>query len=202
MSQEHDCPKCAASMETLEVIIDERSARLTKCSACAGMWLDFAACQLLVGGALDEVSRAFVRDEAPGNPTTKAPSPSGYRESARTAPEGACPVCAQSLASYVTDPAIHGARIALDLCAEHGTFFDAGEARALLTAVEMKLLRVLVESDADRASASWSRRERLWNGLVVAILGPVVAAGAAIGLVGPLVAVGAAAGAVGSKADS
>ena len=146
------CPKCGGSMELLTVSIPPREARMWKCAACAGMWLDRRACELLVGGELADASRDFIRSAAPGNATLR--SREGYREAASASREGQCPDCREPLASYVTDEKTHGTRVALDVCRDHGTYFDQGEARTLLTAVEMKRLTVSVEDEANRASAS------------------------------------------------
>ena len=115
------------------------------------MWLDRFACGALIGGELGDDARELVRSAAPG--IAPAPRPEGYRENARAGGDLACPECRGALTGYVTEEKSEGARVALDICREHGVWFDAGEARILLTAAEMKRLTLAVEQEANQASA-------------------------------------------------
>jgi Zn-finger nucleic acid-binding protein len=55
----------------------------------------------------------------------------------------------------MTDSSRHGVRVALDVCAAHGTWFDRGEAWALIQALSPNS----AAADVDRASEARGRDE-------------------------------------------
>jgi Zn-finger nucleic acid-binding protein len=124
-----------------------RVGRMWKCIDCRGMWLDQTACELLVNEEMPDEPRGFIRVDGPSTKT--APVTMGYRTAARQSGDSSmlCPQCSGSLLSYATSEGRHGVTVKLDVCAGHGTWFDRGEARTLLSAVEMKRLDVQFERE-------------------------------------------------------
>lgn len=118
-----------------------------KCVDCQGMWLDQRACETLVNEELSNAERDFIRIDA--RRAVAAPVQGGYRDAARQPGDSgmACPVCREAVVTYVTSEARHGVRVKLDVCAGHGTWFDRGECRSLLMAVELKRLNLQFERD-------------------------------------------------------
>lgn len=87
------------------------------CHACQSSWLDNAASQSVVAGRL---SRAF------GGTRNMTPhvADDGYRVAApRTGPERRCAVCDDPLRPVWVETE----RVTLDVCLQHGTYFDPHE---------------------------------------------------------------------------
>jgi Zn-finger nucleic acid-binding protein len=140
--------------------------RILGCGACSGIWLDNAACQLLIAGEISDAARELLHRAAQREPV--AEEKAGYREAARPSADAAmgCPVCRAAMTPYETKPEAHGARVKLDVCPAHGTWFDHGEAWALFQAVSLKTLALDVELQADAAEARWAAGERVWSSFV------------------------------------
>ena len=143
------CPRCRRPM----VICPIPDGTMRWCGQCYGVWLDNRACQALVGDTFSEQGRDKLhwvcQQSKPARPT---PAGRGYRHAARVdaADETiACPVCHDALTSVVTDASLHGARVALDVCLAHGTWFDRGESWALLQTLALKCAELGTELASD-----------------------------------------------------
>jgi Zn-finger nucleic acid-binding protein len=89
------------------------------CGRCGGVWLDNDASRAVVEGAAQALAQ--LADVA----STKA------KERVDTGAGGLlCPACGQALARTVAP----GTAVELDMCADHGTWFDAGELRIVALA--------------------------------------------------------------------
>ena len=102
-----ECPRCRAVLEQSTI----GSFVANGCNACGGLWLDNATSQLVVT-RLDDEALAF----------TQRLAASASRDPG-VDPEVACPECQQPL----TRKRIAPAWLDLDICLDHGTWFDAGE---------------------------------------------------------------------------
>src|SRR5688572_20102787 len=118
------------------------------CRACGGVWLDNASTQKLVQAKLSEAAVTTARLVSE-NLETAANTP--YRRRAQPSEERPCPMCRKPLVESVV-PEI-GAKV--DVCAEHGTWFDRYELHAVHQVFAIK------EADAD-AFAQQFRREAAW----------------------------------------
>jgi Zn-finger nucleic acid-binding protein len=109
------CPDC----RTLLFAARKEGFRIDACGGFCGAWLD----HVTAGRAVDERSLvpAALADLAAA-PTLDAPfAPPGRR----------CPDCQRDLVTQ----RIGDAGIEVDVCAEHGTWFDPGEMRKFITAL-------------------------------------------------------------------
>lgn len=114
------CPGCAGELSPSPFA----DAVLAGCARCGGIWLDNRACQLVVRGGLGPEALAIVRaydvTESVGEARAQ-----GYRDSSFEA--RVCPVCRERL-----EPAIPAdASVTVDVCSEHGTYFDRQELRTM-----------------------------------------------------------------------
>jgi Zn-finger nucleic acid-binding protein len=108
------------------------------CRQCLGIWMDNHVCQRLVDGKLPSEVRAQIRNTGLHDADTSQRG--GHYRTQAVASDRACVRCGAPLTPYTTSVEQHGAAVRLDVCAEHGTWFDQGEAWALLQAVELKRL--------------------------------------------------------------
>ena len=160
------CPRCGRALTVCPI----PDGGMGWCDRCLGIWLDNRACQALVGDRISEAGREKISWVTQQN-RTPAPAPAGQgyrRPEAVGAPDEAvaCPVCRGALRSFVTDPSRHGARVALDVCPAHGTWFDHGEAWGLLQALALKSAALDLELANDANERAWDRRNAAFNAFV------------------------------------
>lgn len=91
---------------------------LAGCGACGGVWLTHGAASRVMSGRVLQASR--LADQLAGK--TK-PNPALLAQRAH------CPECRTELAR------VHTVGVEIDVCAEHGTWFDRGELDRLMDAV-------------------------------------------------------------------
>jgi Zn-finger nucleic acid-binding protein len=116
------------------------------CVRCGGVWLDNAASRRLLAGANERAALAIANHLDP------TASPPARRDDAYRTEQPSCPMCGAALARVVTDPGRHPiAGIELDVCAPHGTWFDANDLRAIAIAVSARLASEFLEAEAIRA---------------------------------------------------
>lgn len=147
------CPRCESPLTVCPI----PDGGMGWCERCYGIWLDNQACQALIGERLSDAGREKVlwvtqkkTDQAPPN------------EAAQDGPIP-CPVCHGYLNAFVTDQAQHGARVALDVCPSHGTWFDHGEAWALLQALSLKHAELDIDLENDAQDRAWKKRNALFR---------------------------------------
>ena len=136
------CPRCSGPLERANV----PDVAIGHCVVCAGVWLDNATCRKLVEGRLAPSEIAVSRTR----PQPGAPSDDGSRVP--------CPTCGSAMKrTYV--PA---ARLHVDACAVHGTWFDGGELERAATGFarsreEAREIARLVASARNDAGAVYLR---------------------------------------------
>jgi Zn-finger nucleic acid-binding protein len=142
----------------------ERAALV--CDACHGVFVDYA----VLAASVD--AERPVDSPAPVAPSPSAPSsrplgassrsPAGSRRRLGDARYGWCPHCGQ-----VMTPMVFGQRsgIVVDVCREHGTWFDRGELDAVLAFVRAG------HFEQDLAAAAPAIDRALEAKLTVAVLG-------------------------------
>jgi hypothetical protein len=130
------------------------------CGRC-GQWLDNEASRRLVLAELPDASHEILRPQAEAGAAT---SPYRTAEGETTI---ACPECKAALAPYTTDPAKFGVAVRLDVCAQHGTWFDHGEAWSLLQAIALRRGALDVQLEGDLSDAAWAAHERAWQRWVI-----------------------------------
>lgn len=141
------CPACKQRLTTVEVDVAGPDVSLSGCGRCGGIWIDNASSQALLAAP----QRVFI------DLATRAGQNARHRGEAGGATD--CPKCDARLERVRS----HG--IDLDICADHGTWFDAFELRTLIERVvdskqpkvDPKTVKVacvgcLVELTADRAN--------------------------------------------------
>ncbi len=108
------CPRCKVALFTAQA----RDVTLQGCGVCGGIWLDNEGSVAITRHADPRVGVLAARAEA--SATVRA---SMIRE------ELACPICHAHMRK------VNPSKLAeLDVCAEHGTWFDAGELRRVMNA--------------------------------------------------------------------
>jgi Zn-finger nucleic acid-binding protein len=117
------CPRCLVAMH------EGRAAGvvLRGCGVCGGIWMDNDSAEKALSASLSPAKALAAR--ATANALTDVP----------TAAPIACPVCSRQLFRTL-DPL---ARVALDLCSEHGTWFDRYELGVVLAARDIRPAAVL-----------------------------------------------------------
>lgn len=108
------CPKCKTDMKSVEV----GKSNLWECAGCDGMWVDVATLQQICA---EKEQQAAVL----GMPVD-APTPAHLETNFRYVP---CPVCGQ-LMNRINFARMSG--VVVDVCKEHGTWFDKDELRRLV----------------------------------------------------------------------
>lgn len=101
------CPACHAELYRAPV-----RWNVLACFSCGGVWADMAATERvanIVDHELIEIARSTAKSCA------------GATENITPITERACPICTQPM-----EPIRH-ARVALEICREHGTWFDRDE---------------------------------------------------------------------------
>ena len=117
-SDGYRCPACESAL----VQVPSQLFRL-ECGSCHGVWLDGAGTEQVVKGAIsviDDEEEAMRRRDRALTPYRGAPRAFDGERS--------CPFCAGQLMT-VTVPELG---VDLDLCREHGTWFDMTELRAVV----------------------------------------------------------------------
>jgi len=144
------CPRCRVGLDAREVggeIVDE-------CATCRGVFVRRTLLPRLVD-PLDlgaEVQREF----PPGHPRPVHGGPMYVR----------CPVCAALMNRRLFAT---GAKVVVDVCRDHGTWFDGAELRAVVDFAAGGGLERAAELDAQRAraeaaEAKRSRERAPWSG--------------------------------------
>jgi Zn-finger nucleic acid-binding protein len=113
---EPECPRCRAKLRATEA----HGVPLFGCGVCGGFFLDNDASTRITRAADREI--AAISERAATQAVTAV----------NTAPAGlACPSCSRPMQRVRARGAID-----LDICNEHGTWFDAGEVRRVMDAYE------------------------------------------------------------------
>jgi Zn-finger nucleic acid-binding protein len=118
------CPDCALELQALR----GRSGTLFDCGRCGGQLVEHALLRDLL-----ERSESY----ASLGPRDRAAPPPPVEQRVRYRP---CPACAPVLMNRRSFGQASG--IVVDVCARHGTWFDAGELPRVLAAVERGRLRI------------------------------------------------------------
>lgn len=110
------CPVCRVELVRARAAVSE----ITACARCGGVWLDTASSRRVIEGLLSDAERLLA--ERVRLVTEQQSSAPAYRASAAPSVRR-CPECGEELGrTRVTELGI-----VLDVCAVHGTWFDAGE---------------------------------------------------------------------------
>lgn len=124
------CPLCTLPFERRDVdgvVFDE-------CTQCGGVFLDHQTHKRVFDDKTLARAEALVATVA-----HDANTPSTGR------PALACPACADLMERKLSDS---GAGVVLDVCADHGTFFEAGKLPAIVTFVRKAAARSAAEGHA------------------------------------------------------
>ena len=134
------CPRCKTRLLT----VDEIDGQLQECPTCGGVFLDEGTARDVTRGA----ARALAsRGAARGRAARKAPlAEEGYLR---------CPACRELMRRVNFG---HRSGIILDVCSDHGTWFDSDELARAITFVEEGGLRPPTEKS--KASAERARKEK------------------------------------------
>jgi Zn-finger nucleic acid-binding protein len=109
------CPDCAVSLFAAR----KEGFRIDACGSCGGAWLDHATAKRAIA------ERSLVPAHLSEAASARASWP---RASGR---ERSCPVCSARLEATV----VPDARVILDVCYEHGAWFDPHEMRPVIEAM-------------------------------------------------------------------
>ena len=139
------CAGCGASMARRQA----GAASFDECDRCGGLWLSPQTMEAINAQA---ETRAALRpfDEQPAGAGADAPSPVriAYRK---------CPACRKHMNR---DSLVAGSGVVLDLCRQHGCFFDHGELTRLLGFIEGGGLEKARRRDAEALKAEIGALER------------------------------------------
>jgi Zn-finger nucleic acid-binding protein len=112
------CPRCAVGLFAVRT----KDVMVSGCGVCGGIWLDNAGTVAITKRVDPQISSLAARAEM------NAP----MRGSPGTQPID-CPICQKQMKR------VNAAQLAdLDVCAEHGTWFDPGELRRVMSAYHSK----------------------------------------------------------------
>jgi Zn-finger nucleic acid-binding protein len=150
IATEAACPGCRGDLHRLDVPY----VLVAPCMRCGGVWLDRPAAEQVASGKLPLECKAFIRQH--GARAAESDAAAGYRAPAVDM-ERVCPVCRQGLREMKAE----NQGLALDVCGEHGTFFDRGELRAIHESVIAKMTADQEEYEA-LAAAQWHTRLYGW----------------------------------------
>ena len=150
-----NCPGCEGEL----VARSAGGLTLQRCARCGGLWVDNEGSQLLHAGALPDAARALVLEV---EKELAADSASGDRPGGARA----CPMCAAAM-SEVEVPL---AKIAVDVCAQHGTYFDRHELVRFFQAVEIKNVDDAEAAEAYGKEVAGDRMESALRGSVLSTL--------------------------------
>jgi Zn-finger nucleic acid-binding protein len=152
------CPRCTEGL--VDSGLDKSEGVILSCPSCGGHWLDNVACQRLLHVDVSAAVHALLRNK-PKRPAFGGSG--GYRTAARRGSDidepAQCVICNAMTTGYVTDPLVFGVRVRLDVCAQDGTWFDKGEAWALLQAATLSRADTHAHASVTvsaEARASWS----------------------------------------------
>jgi len=113
------------------------------------VWLDNATCNALVAGRITDIATEFIRS-CDACAQDGMPERGGYRSMDRPGGRPRCPVCEHAL-----EPVEAADGVEVDMCADHGTFFDRLEVSEMRFAQAMELeqtrVRVQLGVIAERA---------------------------------------------------
>lgn len=146
MSPRYDCPACSNPL----VRVEAQLFRL-ECGTCHGIWLDRSGTEAVVRGAI-----SVVDDEGSGGGRDVPKSP--YRGAPRLFEGRSCPFCSRAL-ELVTVPELG---VPVDVCREHGTWFDVSELQAVVDHYVGKTEDDTLGMLLDRARRP-SARARRWH---------------------------------------
>lgn len=135
------CPRCSGRFRRHST---PRGA-LQSCTGCGGIWLDNDASQKVVQAYDDAVVAAAEQDVR------------AARTKIETTGAISCPTCAKVL-ERVT---VGAAGVELDICREHGTWFDPGELQRVVRAIAPRAeagARAVDEGYANTAGATQAAR--------------------------------------------
>jgi Zn-finger nucleic acid-binding protein len=119
------CPVCRIEL----VLVNVESASIPVCGRCGGSWLDNASSQRVVAGTLSRHEKQIA-----GHPAGANGSQGAYRTSESASGPRPCAVCGAPMAATE----VPGTGITIDVCAAHGTWFDALELAAVAQFFELK----------------------------------------------------------------
>lgn len=112
------CPSCGVDLVRARAAVTE----ITACPRCGGVWLDVASSQRVVAGLLSDAEKSLAQRVQHQVAQQQAEAP--YRATRRPQMRR-CPECGEPLAQA----RLGEIGVELDVCAFHGTWFDAGELR-------------------------------------------------------------------------
>jgi len=140
------CPVCRVDLHD----IANRTGVAAACSSCFGIWLDNVCSRSVVTNLLEPAVK-YVAQVADAKAAEKQAAPASgagaYRTPASRPPANEPRTCAQCGAAMAPSH-VASANVTLDVCAAHGTWFDAGELHTLSQQIEIASLA----DDADAAA--------------------------------------------------
>lgn len=116
------------------------------CGRCGGQWLDNAGTKRVVDGILSEEARRMAQ-EVSARHSGQQRKAQHYRDPGKRPPRP-CPICAQPMHTTL----VAEVRIEIEVCAAHGTWFDAHELDALARHFAFKAAVTDAEAAIDTAA--------------------------------------------------
>lgn len=164
------CPGCGEPL----VQLDTSDCVVAGCTRCGGLWVDNRVGGIVLSGALSDHIKAFAESMAATARSTAGQPPPGYRDRGAYGVEArACPVCAEPLRRR----RVRDGDVDVDLCGEHGTFFDSRELVLVAQSVEARHLgdqarRAQMADRVAEARASETAASVVGDVILTALLGP------------------------------
>lgn len=136
------CPACRGELESVRI----GDTAVRECGACGGLWLDNAAFDALCADREQQASVLRFRAEA----AVPAPVPGAVRYRP-------CPECT-ALMNRLNFQRVSG--VIVDVCREHGTWFDADELRRIVEFIQGGGLEVARSRERQRLEDERRRLEQ------------------------------------------
>jgi Zn-finger nucleic acid-binding protein len=131
------CPKCRVSLHA----VANRTGIAAVCARCGGLWLDNASSRSVLQDLVEPAVQLAAQQAALGCAEATPLPGGGYRARApRPLDDAALRACA-SCDAVLIESTVRPAGVTLDVCAAHGTWFDAGELWAITQQRELAAMK-------------------------------------------------------------
>lgn len=130
------CPKCRVLLHA----VANRTGIAAVCARCGGLWLDNASSLSVLQDLVEPAVQLAAQQAALGSAQV-TPAGGGYRERAPRPIDEVAPRACASCDVPLVESTVRPAGVALDVCAQHGTWFDAGELWAITQQRELEAMK-------------------------------------------------------------
>ncbi len=135
-----ECPRCQGRLFHVQL----EGHALDQCSSCGGLWIDAPTVERIMAEGPAAVATAYAPDTAVGDAAHGAMTTQEFRGRAYIP----CPVCGKIMTPRNWERA---SGVIVDVCKDHGVWFDAGELGRILEWIAHGGLQEARRKEAERA---------------------------------------------------